>query len=124
MNSKLVRIGVLLTLMAGIALAVESIEALIELANELAAEHVSVQTENARAVADKVRWAGALFIGHNTPEAAGDYLAGPSQKTWQLLGARTRLFEHIRTITAYLVFPSWDSLFRSIRTGLPPPQTA
>ena len=43
---------------------------------------------------------------------------------WQLLGARTRLFEHIRTITAYLVFPSWDSLFRSIRTGLPPPQTA
>jgi hypothetical protein len=46
------------------------------------------------------------------------------QAAWQLLGARTRLFEHIRTITAYLVFPSWDSLFRSIRTGVPPPQTA
>lgn len=29
---------------------------------------------------------------------------------------------HLRTITAYIVFPSWDSLFRSIRTGMPPPQ--
>jgi hypothetical protein len=46
------------------------------------------------------------------------------QAAWRHLGARTRLFEHIRTITAYLVFPSWDSLFRSIRTGLPPPHTA
>ncbi|MCF8506902.1 MAG: hypothetical protein K9G59_18490 [Caulobacter sp.] len=36
--------------------------------------------------------------------------------------AKMRLFEHIRTITAYLVFPSWGSLFRTIRTGRPPPQ--
>lgn len=62
----------------GYALIVPSIEELIEAANEMAAEHVSVQTDSARAVADKVRWAGALFIGHHTPEAAGDYLAGPS----------------------------------------------
>lgn len=62
----------------GIALVVDTIEELIEVANELAAEHVSIQTENARSVADRIRWAGALFIGHNTPEAAGDYLAGPS----------------------------------------------
>ena len=62
----------------GIALVVDSADALIEIANRLAAEHVSVQMENARAVADRIRWAGALFIGHNTPEAAGDYLAGPS----------------------------------------------
>lgn len=62
----------------GIALVVDTIEELIEVADELAAEHVSVQTEDARSVADRIRWAGALFIGHNTPEAAGDYVAGPS----------------------------------------------
>jgi len=62
----------------GIALVVDTIDELVEIANELAAEHVSVQTEAARSVADRIRWAGALFIGHNTPEAAGDYLAGPS----------------------------------------------
>lgn len=62
----------------GIALVVDSIDELVELANELAAEHVSIQTEAARSVADRIRWGGALFIGHHTPEAAGDYLAGPS----------------------------------------------
>jgi histidinol dehydrogenase len=62
----------------GIALVVSSVDELVEIANELAAEHVSIQMENARAIADRIRWAGALFIGHNTPEAAGDYLAGPS----------------------------------------------
>lgn len=62
----------------GIALVVDTVEELIEIANELAAEHVSVQLNDARSVADQVRWAGALFIGHNTPEAAGDYVAGPS----------------------------------------------
>ncbi len=62
----------------GMALVVASADELIKIANQLAAEHVSVQMRNARAVADRIRWAGALFIGHNTPEAAGDYLAGPS----------------------------------------------
>lgn len=62
----------------GIAVVVSTIEELIDVANELAAEHVSVQTNDARNVAGRVRWAGALFIGHNTPEAAGDYVAGPS----------------------------------------------
>lgn len=62
----------------GVALVVESLDRLVDVANELAAEHVSVQTEDARQVANRIRHAGALFIGHNTPEAAGDYLAGPS----------------------------------------------
>ncbi len=62
----------------GIALVVGTIDELIEVADELAAEHVSIQTNEARSVADRLRWGGALFIGHNTPEAAGDYVAGPS----------------------------------------------
>ncbi len=62
----------------GTALVVSSVERLIELSNVLAAEHVSVQMRDARGVADRITRAGALFVGHNTPEAAGDYLAGPS----------------------------------------------
>lgn len=37
-------------------------------------------------------------------------------------GSRRRFFEHIRTITAYLLFPSWQSLMRTILTGIPPPE--
>jgi len=62
----------------GAAFTVKDLDQLVSWANQLAAEHVSVQTRDARAVADRVLRAGALFVGHNTPEAAGDYLAGPS----------------------------------------------
>jgi histidinol dehydrogenase len=62
----------------GFALVVDTREKLIDVANRLAAEHVSVQTREARPLADRILRAGALFIGHSTPEAAGDYLAGPS----------------------------------------------
>lgn len=58
------------------------------------------------------------FAMHN----ACDLMLATWREAKQKLGARMRLFEHIRTITAYLVFPSWDSLFRSIRSGVPPPQ--
>lgn len=43
------------------------------------------------------------------------------QKVRQTLGARYRLFEHIRTITAYHIFTSWRALMRTILTGVPPP---
>jgi len=60
------------------------------------------------------------FAMHN----ACDLMERSWQEARQKLGARNRLFEHIRTITAYLLFPSWYSLFRSIHSGVPPPQTA
>jgi histidinol dehydrogenase len=62
----------------GAALVVTSSDRLVAVANELAAEHVAVQTRDARTLAGAIRAAGALFIGSSTPEAAGDYLAGPS----------------------------------------------
>jgi len=62
----------------GAALTAQSLDELVAIANELAAEHVSVQMRDARQIADRITKAGALFIGHDTPEAAGDYLAGPS----------------------------------------------
>jgi histidinol dehydrogenase len=62
----------------GVALVVSSVARLTAIANALAAEHVAVQTRDARSVAAAIRAAGAIFIGSSTPEAAGDYVAGPS----------------------------------------------
>jgi hypothetical protein len=58
------------------------------------------------------------FAMHN----ACDLVEGSWQESRQKVGAKMRLFEHIRTVTAYFVFPSWGSLLRTIRTGRPPPQ--
>ena len=62
----------------GIAIVTPSRARLAELAEAIAAEHVSLQVEHAGSMAAEIRSAGALFLGPATPEAAGDYLAGPS----------------------------------------------
>ena len=48
------------------------------LADEIAPEHLEISTANPRELADRIDSAGAIFLGHHTPEAAGDYVAGPS----------------------------------------------
>ena len=50
----------------------------VELLNFIAPEHAAVQTEDADSYAEEVTNAGALFIGGYSPEAVGDYSAGPS----------------------------------------------
>jgi len=50
----------------------------IDLANLLAAEHLELMVENPFMWMTKIRHAGAIFLGNHTPEAAGDYLAGPN----------------------------------------------
>ena len=62
----------------GLALLVRERAGLARVANVLAAEHVAVQTHDASELAARNLRAGALFVGPMTPEAAGDYLAGPS----------------------------------------------
>jgi histidinol dehydrogenase len=62
----------------GAVLVVRSRERLAAVASELAPEHVAVQTREPRELAAAIRAAGAIFVGDQTPEAAGDYLAGPS----------------------------------------------
>ena len=62
----------------GYALIVANRDGLVAVANQLAAEHVAVHTVEPRALADRILRAGAIFVGSMTPEAAGDYLAGPS----------------------------------------------
>jgi len=49
-----------------------------ELVNQMAPEHVEIITQHEEAVAAQIKHAGAIFFGAYTPEAAGDYLAGPN----------------------------------------------
>lgn len=62
----------------GAALLVDDLEHAVAVADTFAAEHLEVQTVDARAVADRVRAAGAIFVGAHTPVSLGDYAAGPN----------------------------------------------
>jgi len=62
----------------GLALVVSEQSELSRVATLLAAEHVAVHTAAPADVARGVLRAGAIFVGPMTPEAAGDYVAGPS----------------------------------------------
>jgi histidinol dehydrogenase len=62
----------------GQALVVAGRAGMIDAANAIAAEHLSVQVEEPEALFSEIRHAGAAFLGLLTPEAAGDYVAGPS----------------------------------------------
>ena len=48
------------------------------LADRIAPEHLEIATDDPEALAGKVRHAGAIFLGRHTPEAIGDYIAGPN----------------------------------------------
>ena len=50
----------------------------IPLVDRLAPEHLEVEAEDAEALAQSVRNAGAIFLGAHTPEAIGDYVGGPN----------------------------------------------
>ncbi|WP_096024176.1 histidinol dehydrogenase [Campylobacter lanienae] len=50
----------------------------VELMNELAVEHLEIACDNAYEYLPRIKHAGAIFLGHYTPEAIGDYLAGPN----------------------------------------------
>jgi histidinol dehydrogenase len=56
----------------------DSMDRLIDWANQFAAEHVSLQVKDEQGVLAKLKHAGAVFIGPFSPVAAGDYIAGPS----------------------------------------------
>ncbi|WP_112663745.1 histidinol dehydrogenase [Microvirga flavescens] len=62
----------------GAIILVEKLDDAISLIDRLAPEHLEIETENAEALAAKVRNAGAIFLGSHTPEAIGDYVGGPN----------------------------------------------
>lgn len=62
----------------GVIIVVDSLDEAPALANALAAEHVEIATDNPQALFDQIRHAGSVFLGRMTPEAVGDYVAGPN----------------------------------------------
>ena len=56
----------------------DSLEEALDLSNELAPEHLELAVDDPFSLLGKVRHAGSVFLGRHTPEALGDYLAGPN----------------------------------------------
>lgn len=72
----------------GCALVVDEIEEALALVEAVAPEHLQLVGEGAEALAPRVSHAGAIFIGAETPEVFGDYVAGPSHVLPTCGGAR------------------------------------
>ena len=70
------RIKTALTGVQSAAVLVDSIEQGLDVVNAYAAEHLEIQTRNARSDAEQIRNAGAVFIGRFSPVSLGDYSAG------------------------------------------------
>lgn len=62
----------------GYILVADTLDEAIETANEIASEHLEIQTANPFEVMTKIRNAGAIFIGEYSSEPLGDYFAGPN----------------------------------------------
>jgi histidinol dehydrogenase len=76
---------------------VSDLEQAVEVANLIAPEHLEIQTARPRDLVPMVRNAGAVFLGKYTPEAFGDYVAGPSHVL--PTGGTARFFSPLNTMT-------------------------
>ena len=100
---------------------VDDIDHAVEVAEAFAAEHLEVQTDDAFAVAERIRYAGTTFIGHQTPVSLGDYAAGPNHT---LPTSGTARFTGGLSTSSYLVPVNWveydqpalEALADSVRT--------
>lgn len=55
---------------------VKDMDEVVEMSNEYAPEHLIISTKNYQEIAERIVNAGSLFLGHYTPESAGDYASG------------------------------------------------
>lgn len=62
----------------GYILLADSMEEAIDVVNEIASEHLEIQTKDAFTIMTKIKNAGAIFIGEYSSEPLGDYFAGPN----------------------------------------------
>ncbi|NLY27582.1 MAG: histidinol dehydrogenase [Alcaligenaceae bacterium] len=62
----------------GALIHVESLDQACEIANQIAPEHLEISTRTPEVWAEKIRHAGAIFLGHYSSESLGDYCAGPN----------------------------------------------
>ncbi len=72
----------------GAVIVVRSWQEAVNCANRIAAEHVQIATRDPEELGASIRHGGALFLGHWTPEAVGDYIAGPNHVLPTARGAR------------------------------------
>jgi histidinol dehydrogenase len=63
---------------AGMLVLVDNMAQAVDLVNLFAPEHLSLMTSDASALVPKIRNAGCIFVGENSPVVLGDYVAGPS----------------------------------------------
>ena len=56
----------------------DTLKVVIDIANEIAPEHLELMVDNPFDYLDGIRNAGSIFMGRNCPEAVGDYFAGPN----------------------------------------------
>ncbi len=62
----------------GALIAVRDLDEAVEVANRVAPEHLELAVDDPETLAPRIRHAGAIFLGRHTPEALGDYCAGPN----------------------------------------------
>lgn len=62
----------------GAVITVPTLDDAVPLVDRIAPEHLELAVENPDGLAAKIRNAGAIFLGRHTPEAIGDYVAGPN----------------------------------------------
>lgn len=62
----------------GVIIVTRDLAEAVSFANSLAPEHLELAVENPFEILSSIKNAGAIFLGHFTPESAGDYLAGPN----------------------------------------------
>ncbi|MGB1539567.1 MAG: histidinol dehydrogenase [Rickettsiales bacterium] len=83
----------------GAVIVVPSLEAAAPLVDIFAPEHLELAVEAPEVLADKIAHAGAIFLGRYTPEAVGDYIAGPSHV---LPTSRTARFSSALTVSDFM----------------------
>lgn len=91
----------------GMIIVVENLNQAVELMNEIAPEHLEILTQDPFLLLPHIKAAGAIFLGHYTPEAIGDYLAGPNHTL--PTGGSARFFsplnvEHFCTKSSLIAF--------------------
>ena len=83
----------------GAIVVVEKLQDAAALSNRIAPEHLEIATADPEALLKHVRHAGAVFLGRHTPEAMGDYIAGPNHV---LPTARTARFSSGLSVLDFL----------------------
>ncbi len=91
----------------GAIILVDDLDAACTLCNRIAPEHLQIMTADPQAQFAKIRHAGAIFLGSHTPEAIGDYVAGPNHV---LPTSGTARFASGLSVYDFLKRTSWVAL--------------